>query len=226
MSRPFTAEEQEKIFAHLRSTGRHRDALLLEMGSFLGFRISELLSLKVDDVAEAGVARNEIVISRRNLKGGKGEHRRAVRSRRIVVPERIQNALTAYLQRTPLLPGSYLFQSRENGNRPICRSQAHRIIVSAANAVGVHDRIATHSMRKAFVQRIYALSGHDLIKTQRIVGHRSPLTTARYLETDQADLDALVRAQDGAFGEQAHQVTTPTLQPVPALAPIDERLSA
>ena len=111
MSRPFTTEEQEKILAYLRSTGRHRDALLLEMGSFLGFRISELLSLKVDDVAEAGVARIEIIISRRNLKGGKGERRRAVRSRRMVVLERIRRAMIAYLQRKPLRPGSYLFQS-------------------------------------------------------------------------------------------------------------------
>jgi len=223
MSRPFTPEEQEKILGYLRSTGRHRDALLLEMGSYLGFRISELLSIKVDDVAAAGVARNEIIVSRRNLKGGKGAQRREVRSRRIVVPERLRHALTAYLQRTPLLPGSYLFQSRENGNRPICRSQAHRIIVGAANAVGVYDRIATHSMRKSFVRRIYTLSGHDLIKTQRIVGHRSPLTTARYLETDQADLDALVLSQDSAFGEQSRQETVPCTSALPAL---HQRLSA
>jgi len=67
------------------------------------------------------------------------------------------------------------------------------------------------------VRRIYTLSGHDLIKTQRIVGHRSPLTTARYLETDQADLDALVLSQDGAFGEQTKDQTT---------TPLQERLSA
>jgi integrase len=110
MSRAFTTEEYEKILGRLRSTGRDRDALLLEMGSYLGFRISELLSLKVDDVAAAGVARNEIIVSRRNLKGGRGAHRRAVRSRRIVVPESLRHALTGYLQRRPLLPGSYLFQ--------------------------------------------------------------------------------------------------------------------
>jgi len=226
MSRPFTTEEQEKILTHLRNTGCHRDALLLEMGSYLGFRISELLSLKVEDVADAGVARDEIIVSRRNLKGGKGAHRRAVHSRRIVVPERLRHALTGYLQRKPLLPGSYLYQSRENGNCPICRSQAHRIIVGAATAVGVHDRIATHSMRKAFVKRIYEISGHDLVKTQRIVGHRSPLTTARYLETDQADLDALVRSQDGAFREPAKGQTTPSLQALPPVPPVDDRLSA
>jgi len=199
MSRPFSTLEQEAILSRLRSTGRERDALLVEMGCYLGFRISELLSLRVDDVAEAGVVRAEIVVARRNLKGGKGKRCHAVRSRRIVVPERLQQSLRDYLQRAAFLAGSYLFQSREGGNRPISRSQAHRIIVDAASAAGVNERIATHSLRKTFVQRIFILSGHDLIKTQRIVGHSSPLTTARYLETDQAELDALVRAQDGAL---------------------------
>ncbi len=198
MSRPFTSFEQERVIENLRAAGRTRDALLVEMGCFLGFRVSELLSLKVSDVIENRVPRAELVVARRNLKGGKGERRRTVRNRRVVVPQRIRTALAEYLQGCTLFPGSYLFQSREGGNRPISRVQAHRIIVAAASAVGVEERIATHSMRKTFVQRIYTLSGHDLIKTQRIVGHRSPLTTARYLETDQVDLDALVLAQDDA----------------------------
>jgi integrase len=197
MARPFTPLELEAILHQLRFVGRPRDALLLELGCYSGFRISELLSLRVDDVAEAGVVRTEIVVSRRHLKGGKGRHARAVRSRRVVLPDRLQRSLQDYLQGRSLQPGSFLFQSREGGNRPISRYQAHRIIVEAAAAAGVHERIATHSLRKTFVQRIFTLSGHDLIKTQRIVGHRSPLTTARYLETDQAELDALVRAQDG-----------------------------
>jgi hypothetical protein len=39
---------------------------------------------------------------------------------------------------------------------------------------------------------VYQASGQDLIKTQRIIGHSSPLTTARYLESTQSELDELV----------------------------------
>ncbi|MCR6654655.1 MAG: hypothetical protein NVV63_02340 [Opitutus sp.] len=39
---------------------------------------------------------------------------------------------------------------------------------------------------------MYDASGYDLIRTQRIVGHSSPLVTARYLGTTQSDLDDLV----------------------------------
>jgi integrase len=54
--------------------------------------------------------------------------------------------------------------------------------------------VSSHSLRKTFVGRVYRASGCDLIKTQRIVGHSSPIITARYLETDTDDLDQLVRS--------------------------------
>jgi integrase len=73
------------------------------------------------------------------------------------------------------------------------RFQAFRVLVDACTACGIHTtRVSTHSLRKAFVGRMYAATGHDAIKTQRAVGHSSPITTARYLETDTADLDHLV----------------------------------
>jgi hypothetical protein len=39
---------------------------------------------------------------------------------------------------------------------------------------------------------VYDASGHDLIRTQRIVGHSSPEITSRYLESTQSELDELV----------------------------------
>ena len=45
--------------------------------------MSELLSLKVEDVAENGITRSEITLSRLNLKGGRGARRRSVQNQRI-----------------------------------------------------------------------------------------------------------------------------------------------
>jgi len=42
------------------------------------------------------------------------------------------------------------------------------------------------------VRAVYDASQHDLIRTQRIVGHSSPVVTARYLESTQSELDELV----------------------------------
>lgn len=41
---------------------------------------------------------------------------------------------------------------------------------------------------------MYSATGKDLIATQRLMGHSSPMTTARYLETNAAHLDSVVLA--------------------------------
>jgi len=64
---------------------------------------------------------------------------------------------------------------------------------TACEACGIDaTRVSTHSLRKTFARRIYVASGHDLITTQRLMGHTSPLTTSRYLETNSDELDRLV----------------------------------
>jgi integrase len=73
------------------------------------------------------------------------------------------------------------------------RSAVYRLLTEAGRRCGIDTaRISTHSLRKTFVGRIYKASNPDLIATQRIVGHTSPATTARYLETDSAHFDALM----------------------------------
>jgi integrase len=53
-------------------------------------------------------------------------------------------------------------------------------------------RISPHSLRKTFARAVYDASGNDLVRTQKVVQHKSPLTTARYLESTQSELDDFV----------------------------------
>lgn len=108
--------------------------------------------------------------------------------------EAVRGAVRDHL--TAIGPGEatrFLFATGRSHGAGMNRSQAFRVLVDACTACGIDTtRISTHSLRKTFVGRCYAASGRDLIKTQRAVGHSSPITTARYLETDSADLDRLV----------------------------------
>lgn len=202
-ARPLTDQEYATIVAHLAATGRTRDRLLLILGCATGFRIRELTSLtcgQVWDAAVGDVAR-EVIIARRNLKGGRGLWQRSVRGRRVPLGEPVRDAIREFLQeRAPWDPEKALFstcRSNETG-RPLHRSQAWRIISQAAAECGLDvGRISTHTLRKTFVGRVYRATGNDLIATQRIVGHTSPLTTARYLETDSNRLDQIILSLAG-----------------------------
>jgi len=199
-ARPFTEQEFQTVVATLSRLGRHRDKLMIQLGCAVGYRISELLSLRVGQVwSETGPAA-EVVVTRRLLKGGHGTYREKVRSRRVVLAPPVRVAIAEHFaaRRIDFGPEEFLFRSREGGNRPVCAAHVHRIIVGAALAAGVDTaRISTHTLRKTFAARVYAATNRDLIKTQRIMGHSNPMTTARYLESTQEELDRAVLAACG-----------------------------
>lgn len=193
-ARPFTEPEYLTLLAHYTSQGRTRDAALLALGCGTGFRIQELLAVSVGHVWQGQTVATEITLARRDLKGGQGVYRKAVRSRRVPLGESVRKALGAHLAvigtDDPTRP---IFATARSGADGMDRSQAFRTLVGACLACGIDaSRISTHSMRKTFARRVYQASGHDLIRTQRALGHSSPVTTARYLETDADALDRLI----------------------------------
>jgi integrase len=193
-ARPFTEHEYLTLLAHFTNQGRTRDSALLALGCGTGFRIQELLAVTVGHVWERDAVSYEITLARRNLKGGMGAYRKAVRSRRVPLGESVRKALGAHLAVIGTDdPARPIFGTNRSGADGMDRSQAFRTLVAACIACGIDAaRISTHSMRKTFARRVYQASGHDLIRTQRALGHASPITTARYLETDSADLDRLI----------------------------------
>lgn len=193
-ARPFTEPEYFSLMTHFASHGRTRDAALLALGCGTGFRIQELLAVTVDHVGQGEAVAHEITLARRDLKGGQGAYRKTVRSRRVPLGEGVRKALAVHLAAIGIDdPARPLFGTSRSGEAGMDRSQAFRMLVAACLACGIDAaRISTHSMRKTFARRVYDASGHDLIRTQRALGHSSPVTTARYLETDADALDRLI----------------------------------
>lgn len=195
-ARPFSTTELTALESHLIEHRRFRDRMLLIVGTNVGYRITELLTWTIGQVLthDRDIVR-EVTVTRARLKGGSGVHKRSVRSRRVVLNERARGAIRDYIASLDYIPApdEFIFQSREGENRPLHRSQAHRILKTLCRTCAIDTaRVSTHSLRKTFVRAVYDASRCDLIRTQRIVGHSSPLITARYLETTQPDLDHVV----------------------------------
>jgi integrase len=195
-ARPFTTSELALLESRLIAANRYRDAMLLKAGVSVGFRITEILSWTVGQVlTPAGEVAREVTVTRALLKGGSGKKKRSIKSRRVVLNEKARAAIRDYITSLNYVPApdEFLFRSREGGNRPLHRSQAHRILVQACEECGIDTaRISTHSLRKTFVRSVYDASGHDVIKTMKVVQHSSPVVTARYLENTESELDDLV----------------------------------
>ena len=84
------------------------------------------------------------------------------------------------------------------------RQTAHDILKDAFTAAGLNGKLATHSLRKSFGQRVYERSG-DIFLVQELLGHKSVSTTQRYLGVDWASAREAVEGM--ALGKVDTDVT-------------------
>jgi len=184
------AEVQEVA---MRFVGEHarRDRALLLLGVKSGFRISELLSLQLRDVLQAGQIVERVTVARRHMK-------KKLEGRTVLLHPDARAALAAWLEelgtQCPLNPNTYVFQSRKGDNRPITRVQAYRLFRDACDACAMTGTLGTHSMRKTFATNIYDRLDHDLVKTQRALGHRNINSTVQYLSFREEEIDEAILA--------------------------------
>lgn len=183
-----------------------RDRCYLVVALNTGYRISELLSLRVGDVWDRFGVRSQLTVERRFMKGGRGRWKKNVRSRIIDLNPEATAALQRYLRwrvkrngGTPPHPDEPLFASRIRG-RAMSRWQANRVVHVTLDRAGIEDRgrFCTHTLRKTFAARIYRELGYDIVATCAAMGHAQINTTHVYLEADRERIrDAFYRIGDG-----------------------------
>lgn len=175
--RPLTQDEIEQVAAKLKP----RDRVLFLLGVNTGFRISELLSLRVKDLVKNGVVKNNVTISLKKLKG------KSI-TRTVPINDQMQEILAQWLESSLFSPESYVFPSRK-GNGAITRIQAHRVLVDAFDACSLEGKTATHSMRKTFAKKVHEALGNDVTKTMKALGHEWVTSTQKYLDWDREEID-------------------------------------
>jgi integrase/recombinase XerD len=145
-----------------------RDRAILELLYATGARITEVVSLDLDDLVDPTLLR---VL-------GKGSKERIV-----PVGRYAQTALEAYLVRTrPLLAvngkGTPALFLNQRGGR-LSRQSAWQIIHDAAEAAKLHGEISPHTLRHSFATHLLE-GGADVRVVQELLGHSSVATTQIY----------------------------------------------
>lgn len=184
-----TDDEVSEVAMSFYGEHARRDKALFLLGVKSGFRISELLSLRLRDVLQAGRLVDRVTVERRNMK-------KKLEGRTVLLHPDARAALAAWLrelgQHSELIGETYIFQSRKGGNRPITRVQAYRILHDACDSCEMNGKLGTHSMRKTFANKVYDALEHDLVKTQRALGHRNINSTVQYLNFREEEIDQAI----------------------------------
>ena len=190
------------VSACFEGTFEIRNRGLFMIGVSTGGRISELLSLRIGDVWQNSKPVSDLLFERSIVKGGEV-------SRAVPVNIDGRDAIAGLVDWHRDRYGDVeahrpLFPSRNrNGTVPMNRQTAHEMLKKAFIDAGLNGKLATHSLRKSFAQRVYEQSG-DIYLVRELLGHRSVATTQKYLGVNYADARSAVEGM--ALGAERDRV--------------------
>ncbi len=162
------------------------------LGVSTGGRISELLSLTIGDVYQNGKPVTDLLFDKKIVKGGEVSRAVPVNTDGRTA---IENLIDWHREKyKTIAPSRPLFPSRnKNGSVAMNRQTAHEMLKKAFQAAGLNGKLATHSLRKSFAQRVYEESG-DIYLVQELLGHRNVSTTQKYIGVNYATARETVEA--------------------------------
>lgn len=189
---------QEKVDSETRldyKRARARNKLYFCIGVFSGFRVSDLLELKWQDIFEADGKTYRDRVGIVEKKTGKVKQLYTTEASRVYIDEYVK----AFSPDTT--SNTYLFTNRQ-GKR-LNRQTIDNFIKEAACACGLKGSYSTHSVRKTYAYQYYTIMTANgdifaLAEIQRMLNHRNTDTTLRYLGIDkehqQKNMDAFAEA--------------------------------
>lgn len=161
-----TPDEVEAMIDAAKKIGRHghRDATLIMMAYRHGFRVSEAISLRWDQVdLKMGVLHvNRLKKGTPSTHPLRGPELRALRQLKREYPD-----------------APYLFVTERGG--PLTPRTAHNVVNRAGSKAGLPFAVHPHMLRHACGYYL-ASKGHDTRAIQAYLGHRNIQHTVRYTE--------------------------------------------
>ena len=162
-----------------RTSLGQRDAVMLELLYATGLRVSELLSLTLNDIRlEAGYL----------ISYGKGRKERIVPMGEIAC-EQVKEYL---LRIRPLLikgKGNHLLFLNRSG-KGLTRQGFWKLIKKYASTAGIKRQVTPHSLRHSFASHLLE-GGADLRSVQKMLGHADIATTQIYTHVRKEKLQAV-----------------------------------
>ena len=147
--------------------------LLFEYGITTGLRISDILSLKAEDIV------NKEFLEIREQKTGK--------YKKFPIHDYLRQEMTKYIKKNSIT--GFLWESPfYKCNKPINRTHVYRVLNYCAKRVGYFQKIGTHTMRKTFGYHFYRQT-KDICLLQKIFNHSSPSVTLCYIGLTQEKIN-------------------------------------
>lgn len=151
-----------------------RDQCLISLGLNAGMRVSELISLKLEDIDWT----HEQI--RFMAKGGK--------ERLIPLNLRLRIDLSVAIEHRPAgVTHDHVLWNKRDPTRGISRFAAYNLLRRYGQRLGFRKRLHPHVLRHTAATDFYRQCG-DIYRTQRFLGHSRIDTTTRYAQVGERDI--------------------------------------
>lgn len=157
-----------------------RNYTLIELGLHTALRISDVLHLQWKNVYDFELERCREHVHVLEQKTGKQNH--------IALCECVKDALKDFFDERKPAPEEYIFSKNTCRQKPLSRSQAYRIVRTAAENSIHAEHISCHSLRKTFGYQAWK-QGVQPAMLMDIFNHSSYAITKRYLGITQDERD-------------------------------------
>jgi site-specific recombinase XerD len=189
--RPLNDDEINTCLNSFEGKYKLRNQAMFILGMNTGYRVNELLSLKIKDVMPYSNISDYVTVQRANMK-------QKIEGRTIILNETAKQYLKNYLDKFEEIYGKvidkdyYLFKSQKSDNKPISTRQATGVLYLVYRGNEMTGKLATHTMRKTYAKNVHEKLGNDIILTQKAMGHKQITSTQHYLSFDNKVIDQAI----------------------------------
>lgn len=142
-------------------------SLYFEFALSTALRVSDILGLKKRDIKNG-------VVYIKTQKTGVFKH--------IGLNDKCRSKMEMYLE----------FKQEDDLIFDFSRQWVHQMLKWAADMIGLDKSLVScHTTRKTAAWRFYVTSGHDIIKTGQLLGHKSSTETRKYLGIGETEVNEL-----------------------------------
>ncbi len=180
------SREEVTLILNAKKNIKHRALLYTIYGS--GLRVSEAVRLKPEHI-ESQPDRMMIRVEQ-----GKGR-----KDRYTVLSEQCLHLLREYWREAQ--PGEWLFYGNDK-KKPMSVGTAQAIYYQAKKKAGVTRACGIHTLRHSFATHLME-DGTDMFIIKRYLGHRSIVTTCKYLHLSPAHLRKTISPLDLLYADEA-----------------------
>lgn len=151
-----------------------RNYLLIQIGLNSGYRISDIVRLKWNDLLDGD---GEFLTNTNK------SEKKTNKIRKVFIEQQIKDAVIRFLEVTKINPtqDEYIFSTCRSDR--MTENNAYAFIKKAADAVDIKVKIATHTLRKTFAYWYLTINKEDLMALYTLMdmfGHSSPAMTLKY----------------------------------------------